>query len=95
MYRITRIQSIEVEKVNKERMLQFHLGARKSNHWRQREGGTWVGEERGRKKEEHDQVLDRGKRRELIVGQQKEWKYATSGGERMGGTSRKYKRPGR
>jgi hypothetical protein len=64
-YRISRIQSTELKKVNKLKRLSEHASVpfwegEESNHRRQREGGIWVGEGPGKEKGEHDQILERG-----------------------------------
>ena len=62
MYRILRIQSIELKKVNKPKYIvedaSIPLEREKkaiTGGWM--EGGTWVGKETGRRRGEHDQVL--------------------------------------
>ena len=73
-------------------MLKSHVGGiKKQSH--ETEGGTWVGEGRGRGKREHDQIWGRGKQERTPEVQQSEWKYVTSVGE--GEPSRSYQRPGR
>ena len=51
MYRIPRIESTELKKVNKQKGpnedVSTLLGTEKKNHRRQREGGTWVREGTG------------------------------------------------
>ena len=64
--------------------LQFHFVQKKNNHWKQREGDTWLREGSGIEKGEHDQVWGRGQERSL-EGQENEWKCdATSRIERSG-----------
>ena len=45
-------------------------------------GGRDLGRKRSREKREHDQVLSRNKRTEVLRALQKEWKQSTSGGRR-------------
>jgi hypothetical protein len=63
-YKIPRIQSTELKKVNKlngpSEDASIPLGREKkiiTGRWRGRKRGTWVGKETGRGREEHDQVL--------------------------------------
>jgi hypothetical protein len=63
-YRIPKIQSTELEKVNKLKGLSENasvsLGREKKAITRERERGTWVGKRTGQARGEHDLVLSGG-----------------------------------
>jgi hypothetical protein len=73
MYKIHRIQSTELKKVNKPKgpsedtsiSLEKEEKKKKNNHRRQREGRIWLGEGTGREIWEHDQVLGRNRNEAL------------------------------
>jgi hypothetical protein len=85
-YRIPKIQSLELKKVNKLRTPQSYLGGRRKQSQVATEGGTWEGKWT-RLGSGGDLVL--GERKGLSPeDQQKEWKQATSGDRRLGEPSR-------
>ena len=83
MYRIPRIQSTELKKVNKQKgpsgILQSHLGGRRKQSWSRGQRGDMCGREECEGKGGTESGM-RARQERRPEGHQNEWKYATSGG---------------